>query len=107
MCLGVPGKILSADENTAVVDFFGVRRHVCLDLVDEPVAIGDHVLVHVGFAIRRIAPEDLEETLAFFAAMTAEDLEGVSPPVGPPRGPPPDAGPETAPETGPESGGTS
>lgn len=77
MCLGVPGRILSLDEHTAIVDFFGVRRAVCLDLVDEPVAMGDHVLVHVGFAIRRIAPEDLDETLAFFAAMTAEDLEGV------------------------------
>lgn len=90
MCLGVPGKILSADGHTALVDFFGVRRGVCLDLVDEPVTAGDHVLVHVGFAIRRIAPEDLEETLAFFAAMASEDLEGIPPPRPdkPPRRPP-------------------
>lgn len=79
MCLGVPGQVLSIDGASAVVDFWGVRRRVALDIVDEPVAVGDHVLVHVGFAIRRIAPEDLDETLAFFAAMTAEDLEGVDP----------------------------
>ena len=54
----------------ALVDFSGVRRKVALDIVDEPVGPGDHVLVHVGFAIRRIAPEDLAETLAFFEAMT-------------------------------------
>jgi hydrogenase maturation factor len=43
------------------------------------VSVGDFVLVHVGFAIRRIAPEDLAETLAFFEAMTADDLEGLEP----------------------------
>ena len=79
MCLGVPGKVVELTGEAAVVDFWGVRRKVALDVVDEPVAVGDHVLVHVGFAIRRIAPEDLEETLAFFAAMGAEDLEGLAP----------------------------
>lgn len=79
MCLGVPGKVITIEGTTAVVDFWGVRRKVALDIVDEPVAIGDHVLVHVGFAIRRIAPEDLDETLHFFEAMAAEDLEGIAP----------------------------
>ncbi len=79
MCLGAPGRIVSVDGDTAVVDFWGVRRPVALDLVDEPVAVGDHVLVHVGFAIRRIPEEELAETLAFFAALAAEDLEGLPP----------------------------
>jgi hydrogenase expression/formation protein HypC len=57
-----------------------VRRKVALDIVDEPVVAGDHVLVHVGFAIRRIAPEDLADTLAFFDAMTGGgDVEGSAP----------------------------
>jgi hydrogenase expression/formation protein HypC len=73
MCLGVPGRVVEVAGTVALVDFSGVRRKVALDIVDEPVGPGDHVLVHVGFAIRRIAPEDLEETLAFFAAMTADD----------------------------------
>ena len=77
MCLGVPGQVLEVEGTTAVVDFWGVRRKVALDIVDEAVSPGDHVLVHVGFAIRRIAPEDLAETLAFFEAMSGEDLEGV------------------------------
>ena len=75
MCLGVPGKILEVMGMVALVDFAGVRRKVALDIVDEPVGPGDHVLVHVGFAIRRIAPEDLVETLAFFEAMTVGDGE--------------------------------
>jgi hydrogenase expression/formation protein HypC len=79
MCLGVPGQITEIEGMTALVDFWGVRRKVALDVVDEAVAVGDHVLVHVGFAIRRIAPEDLAETLAFFESMTGEDLEGLTP----------------------------
>jgi hydrogenase expression/formation protein HypC len=79
MCLGMPGKVVTLAGETAVVDFGGVRREVALDIVDEPVGVGDHVLVHVGFAIRRIAPEDLEETLAFFAAMAQDDREGLPP----------------------------
>ncbi len=74
---------MSIDGSNAVVDFFGVRRAVCLDLIEEPerpLVAGEHVLVHVGFAIRRIEPEDLEETLTFFAALSGEDLEGVEPP---------------------------
>jgi hydrogenase expression/formation protein HypC len=66
MCLGVPGRILAIDGSTATVDFFGVRKDLRLDLVDEPVRVGDYVLNHVGFAIRRIPPEEVEETLALF-----------------------------------------
>lgn len=73
MCLGAPGQVVEIVGERAIVDFFGVRREVALDIVDEPVVVGDHVLVHVGFAIRRIAPEDLDETLAFFASFEGGD----------------------------------
>jgi len=69
MCLGVPGKVLKVDGLEATVDFFGVRRVLRLDVVDEPVAPGDYVLNHVGFAIRRIPPSEVEETLALFEAV--------------------------------------
>jgi hydrogenase expression/formation protein HypC len=66
MCLGVPGKVLAIDGLNATVDFFGVRKELRLDIVDEPVAVGDYVLNHVGFAIRRIPPDEVQETLALF-----------------------------------------
>jgi hydrogenase expression/formation protein HypC len=66
MCLGVPGKVLAIDGMVATVDFFGVRKELRLDIVDEPVTVGDYVLNHVGFAIRRIPPEEVQETLALF-----------------------------------------
>ena len=66
MCLGVPGKVVAIDGLDATVDFFGVRKVLRLDIVDEPVQVGDYVLNHVGFAIRRIPPEEVQETLALF-----------------------------------------
>jgi hydrogenase expression/formation protein HypC len=66
MCLGVPGKVVAIDGMNATVDFFGVRKELRLDIVDEPVTVGDYVLNHVGFAIRRIPPEEVQETLALF-----------------------------------------
>jgi len=78
MCLGVPGKVVSIDGSLATVDFFGIRRDVRLDIVDEPVQPGDYVMNHVGFAIRRIPPTEVEETLALYeqllAAVSNEDL---------------------------------
>ncbi|MEO8036909.1 MAG: HypC/HybG/HupF family hydrogenase formation chaperone, partial [Acidobacteriota bacterium] len=59
MCLGVPGRVMEIHGSTAIVDFWGARKEVCLDIVDEPVAIGDYILNHVGFAIRRIPAESV------------------------------------------------
>jgi len=66
MCLGVPGKVVSVDGLIAVVDFWGAQREVRLDVVDAPVEPGDYILNHVGFAIRRIPPEEAKETLALY-----------------------------------------
>lgn len=66
MCLGVPGQVVEIDDMTAVVDFWGVKRRVRLELVDEPVAPGDYVLIHVGYAIRRIPHEEVQITLELY-----------------------------------------
>ncbi len=102
MCLGVPGRILSISDDglSAQVDFFGVKKELRLDIVDVPVQVGDYVLNHVGFAIRRIPTEEVGETLALFdqilkeAAkddLMAEDVRGemsagTAAPDDPPRG---------------------
>jgi hydrogenase expression/formation protein HypC len=72
MCLGVPGKVLEVDGLVAVVDFWGLRRPILLDLADEPVRPGDYILNHVGFAIRRIPPEEVAETLALYEQLLSE-----------------------------------
>jgi len=72
MCLGVPGRVLEVQGTMALVDFFGVSRQVRLELVDEPVAPGDYILNHVGFAIRRIPESDIAGTLAMYEQLMRE-----------------------------------
>jgi hydrogenase expression/formation protein HypC len=71
MCLGVPGKVVDVDGLLATVDFWGVRKQVRLDVVDQPVAPGDYILNHVGFAIRRIPADEIGETLALYEQLLA------------------------------------
>jgi hydrogenase expression/formation protein HypC len=75
MCLGVPGKVIEIDGFLATVDFWGVRRQIRLDIVDEPVAPGDYVLNHVGYAIHRIPAEEIGETLELYESLLAEGAE--------------------------------
>jgi hydrogenase expression/formation protein HypC len=77
MCLGVPGRIVdvSCDGLVATVDFFGIRRRVRLELVDEPVTAGDYILNHVGYAIRRIPEENIEGTLALYEQLLQEAMD--------------------------------
>ncbi|MBE6468507.1 MAG: HypC/HybG/HupF family hydrogenase formation chaperone [Coriobacteriaceae bacterium] len=69
MCLAVPGKIQSIDEGLrATVDMLGVTREASLRLVPEA-QIGDYVLVHAGFGIQVIDPEEAHETLELLKEM--------------------------------------
>jgi hydrogenase expression/formation protein HypC len=54
-----------------------VKKRVRLETVDEPVKAGDYVLIHVGFAIRRIPEEEVGQTLALYDELiraTEKDL---------------------------------
>jgi hydrogenase expression/formation protein HypC len=88
MCLGVPGKIVSIRGLSATVDFFGVQKQVQLHIVDEPVQVGDYVLNHVGYAIRKIPASEIEATLALYTELLSgppgdlmrQDVEGEAQP---------------------------
>lgn len=69
MCLGVPGRIVEINGLIALVDFWGIRRQVRLELVDQPVEVGDYILNHVGYAIRRIPKADIQGTLDLYAEL--------------------------------------
>jgi hydrogenase expression/formation protein HypC len=71
MCLGVPGKVIDVDGPVATVDFWGVRKQVRLEVVDEPVQPGDYILNHVGYAIRRIPTAEIAATLALYEELLA------------------------------------
>ncbi len=67
MCLSIPSKVVQIDENNfAIVETLGVRRGVSLDLISEPVNIGDYVLIHVGFAMEKIDTKYALESLKIY-----------------------------------------
>jgi hydrogenase expression/formation protein HypC len=69
MCLAIPAQVIELrDGDNAVVDLAGVRKEISLSLV-EGVQIGDYVIVHVGYALNKLDPEEAEKTLALFAEM--------------------------------------
>jgi len=75
MCIAFPGKILSIDQdNFAVVDIGGTRREVCLDIVDEEVAVGDYVISHAGYAIQKVDEEAAREKLELLNELIANEI---------------------------------
>jgi hydrogenase expression/formation protein HypC len=75
VCIAFPGKILTIDQdNFAVIDISGTRREVSLDIVDEPVAVGDYVICHAGYAIQRIDEEVAQEKLAFLKELIDNEI---------------------------------
>mgnify|MGYP003458154484 FL=1 len=67
MCLAVPMKIPGIDGFNATCEAKGIQREVSLFMLQgEPVDIGDHVLIHVGYAIQKISEEEAQSTWDLF-----------------------------------------
>ena len=65
MCLAIPAKIIDIDGIMATVDVAGVQKAISLAMVDN-VAVNDYVIVHVGYAVNRIDPEEAALALQLF-----------------------------------------
>ena len=77
MCLAVPGKIIElqpGDSRPARVEFGGVIRQVSLVFVPEA-AVGDYVMVHVGYAISRVDAQEAEHTYKLLQEMGMAEVE--------------------------------
>jgi hydrogenase expression/formation protein HypC len=84
MCLGIPGEVIAVRDDgglrVGTVRFAGITRDVCLDYVPDT-AVGEYVLVHVGFALSRIDAEEAArayrvlEGLGQTAELTADRTE--------------------------------
>ncbi len=71
MCLAVPVRLTEIrDDEHGVAEFHGTRREVGLQLIEEP-QVGDYVLVHAGFAIQKLDPEDARKTLDMWDELAA------------------------------------
>ncbi len=69
MCLAMPAAIIEClPDDRAIADVGGVRREISLSLV-EGVKPGDYVIVHVGYALSRLDPDEAQRTLGLFKEM--------------------------------------
>ena len=69
MCLAIPVRVVELrGDSQALVDLGGIRKTISLALVDG-VAVGDYVILHVGYALSKLDPDEAERTLALFAAL--------------------------------------
>ena len=69
MCLAIPVKVIElCDDDLAVVDLDGIRKQISLALVDD-VRVGDYVILHVGYALSKLDPDEAQRTLALFAEL--------------------------------------
>ena len=67
MCLAIPACVEQLiSEDSAIVNLDGVRKEISLALVED-IAVGDYVIVHVGFALQKLDPDEAAQTLALFA----------------------------------------
>jgi hydrogenase expression/formation protein HypC len=73
MCLALPARVVDVLPNAeGVIDVGGVRKRISLELVSDVVP-GDYVIVHVGYALQRLDPDEAARTLALFAEAGAAD----------------------------------
>ncbi|AGH82396.1 hydrogenase assembly chaperone HypC/HupF [Psychromonas sp. CNPT3] len=83
MCLCIPSKICAFhdDESLVTVDTLGVQRQISIHLISEKLAIGDYLLIHVGFAISKLNNEEAQESLIEYKSMlenmSAEDAQAL------------------------------
>ncbi|MDO8788313.1 MAG: HypC/HybG/HupF family hydrogenase formation chaperone [Sulfuritalea sp.] len=73
MCLAIPVKVVEVGAgDTAIVDLSGVKKEISLALLSD-VQVGDYVILHVGYALSKLDPEEAAKTLALFAELNATD----------------------------------
>jgi hydrogenase expression/formation protein HypC len=104
MCLGIPGEIVSIEQEAeqgalprGLVSFAGVRKQICLAYVPDA-HVGDYVIVHAGFALGLIDPEEAREVFTLLAEIEPDLAQELK--LGPETRP--DPKPKLRPESKPE-----
>ena len=71
MCLAIPGKILEINENSALVDFDGIKQKIIIALIQNP-EVGKYVIVHAGYAIELMEEKDALDVIEEWKEMSEE-----------------------------------
>lgn len=77
MCLAIPARVVELRGNdSAVIDLGGVRKEISTALI-ESVRLDDYVIVHVGYAIGKVDPDEARRTIAMFNEMARIGADGM------------------------------
>ncbi len=71
MCLGIPAKIIKIENHMGTIDMEGTQKEVSL-LLQEDAKVGDYVVIHAGFAIKKIDEAEALESLRFLRQVVTE-----------------------------------
>ncbi|ASP35299.1 HypC/HybG/HupF family hydrogenase formation chaperone [Labrenzia sp. VG12] len=80
MCLAIPAKVTELlDDAMAVVALEGIKKKISTALVED-LSVGDYVLVHVGYALHKVSPEEASRTLSLMAeaGVLQEELQEIA-----------------------------
>ena len=77
MCLGIPGRVVALGDNPhlATVDILGEDRTINIGMIEETLAPGDYVLIHVGFAMNKIDAAGAQQALDGLRLMGNDETE--------------------------------
>ncbi len=76
MCLAIPSKVISIDtqRNVATIETLGVSREASLDLMQEPLEVGEYVLLHIGYVMSKIDTDSALESIKLYEQIV-QDME--------------------------------
>ena len=78
MCLAIPCKVCELKpDDAAIIEVGGIKKEISLALVED-VQVGDYVIVHVGYALTKLDPEEAEKTLQTFAELGELNAENLA-----------------------------
>ncbi|MDO7818245.1 HypC/HybG/HupF family hydrogenase formation chaperone [Helicobacter pylori] len=72
MCLAIPSKVIAINDNVVLLETLGVQREASLDLMGEPVKVGDYVLLHIGYVMSKIDEKEALESIELYQEMIAK-----------------------------------
>lgn len=76
MCLGIPMQITEINGFNALCTAKGVQRDISLFMLQhEPIEVGDFVMVHVGYAIEKMTPQEASSTWELFDQLLEAEEE--------------------------------
>lgn len=75
MCLAIPAEVTKLlPDDMAIVSIDGVSKEISVALIED-LAVGDYVIMHVGYALTRIDPVEARRTLELLRELSGEGRE--------------------------------